>query len=494
MDLTNKDFLGEIGRGAIIAFLSIILGTVLKISFSYLVIFLASPVLYGLFSILDRIYPILTRTTGGLQSALYRTIPRLEKDEQNAVITAAIILSLLISILLVLGIVFGIDILIKNTSLDKSHSLAIIIFALHIPFIILIRIISAIFKSYKRIGLANIISTISEPVSRLTGAVIGLFFVAKTLFGLWLGVMISIVFLLISSVWLLFRYTDYEVVSPLSARSVVYEFCVYSRDSSIGTLAAIAQYQGVFILMSLVLQPLEAGLFSLGVLIVGIIRWPLSAVNQIFPPIMTDLYNNNEMEELNNLYKQTTRLLLYCIIPFLSLIIIYPKTILSTFSNAYVSDFIVLQVLAIGQAVAVIIGSVGLLLVMTDHQTESMWLQIIIDIIFVPIGAFISFKYGLIGLSVMMSGLLIINNTLELLLLYIKTELFPFTLSHLKILGTGITVFGSFIIINPPNIVFSITLFTIVCIFYYVFTYQKILHEEEKMIILNISQTLKKVI
>jgi len=194
MYLENKNFLEEIGRGAIIAFISIIVGTVLQLSFSYLIIFLTSPVLYGLFSILSRLTPILTISVGGIESGLYRTLPRLEQDEQNAVITSAIIIYFFIAILIIFGVSMGMDILIKYTSLNTSNSIAIFVFALGIPFIVLINIVSAVFKSYKKIGLANLVSTISNPLSKLIGMFLGLLFISETLFGLLSGIFISTIF------------------------------------------------------------------------------------------------------------------------------------------------------------------------------------------------------------------------------------------------------------------------------------------------------------
>lgn len=440
---TLKKIRGEIGDGALVGFVAIVFATVIGLSFSYTVIALASTAVYGFAAVLQRIVPILLGIFSGVNVGIERTLPRLDRREQNAVITLTFGFMLIGGVAVSTALIVATDTLVSISALQEQHSVAVMLFAVSVLPLFFMKTVSAVFRSRKQIRLANISSTAAIPAANVIGGVLGLIFVSSDLYGIVVGTTIATVGTALISVSLLYRYAGFRPRSPVSLLEPVTEFLTYTRDASVGRIAGLVQGQTAFLLMIVLLNPVDAGLFSMAMLLARASRFPLSSVNQIFPPIATQLYDQGNLVELNELYSQTTRLLMFAAIPVASALLLYGNEILIRFSPQYQGSAWIISILVVGQFVAVLIGSVGLLCMMTDNQTEMFWLSVCIDVVYVPVALFLAVEYGLVGLCVSVSAMLVSNNVLQLGLLYTKTGVFPFTWAHFRLAGIGGSVFSA---------------------------------------------------
>lgn len=437
---TLKQIREEIGDGAVVGLLSVVIATAVGLSFSYVVIGLASAAVYGFAAVLQRLVPILLGLFNGVNLGVERTLPRLDRREQNAVITTAGTAVTIGGTAISVGFLLTIDTLVSVSALEYRHSAAVTLFIVSVLPLLLMNSIGAVFRSRKQIRLSNISSTVAIPIANVGGGVFGLIFISQDLYGIVVGTTIATVGAAIVSMILLYRYTTFRPRSPLSLPEAVRGFLKYARDASVGRIANLVQNQTPFLLMIVFLDPVDAGLFSMTMLLGRVVRFPLSGINQIFPPIATRLYDDGNLTELNELYKQTTRLLMFAVIPAAAALLLYGNKILVSFTPQYQGSTLLVSVVVFGQLAAVLIGSVGLLCHMTDLQTEVLWLLSCLNVIYVPVSLFLVVEYGLLGLCVSATAMFVSNNVSEMLLLYWKTGLFPFTVSHLKlaVLGSGI--------------------------------------------------------
>jgi len=94
-----------------------------------------------------------------------------------------------------------------------------------------------------------------------------------------------------------------------------------------------------------------------------------AAFAPIFSPMSADLYNRKEIKRLDELYKVSTKWVLYVSIPFLLVTLVMPREVVTTlFGAQYAQGWLPLVILVLAQAVNIGTGAVGLLLVMTGHQ------------------------------------------------------------------------------------------------------------------------------
>jgi len=97
----------------------------------------------------------------------------------------------------------------------------------------------------------------------------------------------------------------------------------------------------------------------------------------------------------------------------------------------------IIPMMALAQILAVLAGTVGFLLMMTDNERKSMWLQTGLTSITLAVIVLATREYGVFGLAGAYLFGYTFNNASELVLLYRLEGLRPFTRDHLGLLGTG---------------------------------------------------------
>lgn len=119
----------------------------------------------------------------------------------------------------------------------------------------------------------------------------------------------------------------------------------------------------------------------------------LTAFNSVMSPLISELFKQNQMEELNRLYGFSTRWGLHLCLPLYTLILLLPDELITAlFGAAYADDITPLLILASAQLFNVATGAVGLILVMTGG--EYVWLlvtivsfavNIVLNLLLVPV-------------------------------------------------------------------------------------------------------------
>lgn len=141
----------------------------------------------------------------------------------------------------------------------------------------------------------------------------------------------------------------------------------------------------------------EVGIYDTAFKIAAASSIVLMAVNAIQAPSFAEMHSRGETQKLKNYVFNSTRLTFFITLPLSLMIFIFPKQILSIFGPGFESGWIALYILAIGNFISAISGSVGLLLQMTGHQqaynkiiTVTALGSVIVNFILVP-------GYGIMG-------------------------------------------------------------------------------------------------
>lgn len=490
MDEEERDALRDISDGASVGFSSLITSKVLWLSFSYIVTTLGSPALYGLISVLTRLEETLHWLFAGLLTSATRTIPRLDQDEQNSVITLLIPLVVLYIAIISILLVYFQDVILEHTILNSSNMGVLPLFLLSLVPLFIFKVSSSLFKSYKQIRLANLVSIIGRPFFYIVGFLISILLIGDTLLESWIGITFGFLILSILSIISILRYTDIAISNPFRHKDVIRDYLQYSSKSSISNILVVIQFQTVYVLMAIYLNPVQAGLFSLAIILSLITRWPLQAVNQIFPPVATELYSEENVDILNNIYKRTSILITSVCVPLAGTILIYNHQILTFFSIEYSEYTEILIVLVIGQFVAVICGSVGLLLMMTDNEKTALVIQLfIVSIAIYPL-ILATQRYGIYGLTVGNACIIILNNFLELFGLYKMEGLQPFTYRHGKLVFLSISIITPVYFVTTFSLLFSVVLWVVCLAVYYFIVWNYILVEGDRLVLKEVRSNL----
>ena len=96
----------------------------------------------------------------------------------------------------------------------------------------------------------------------------------------------------------------------------------------------------------------------------------LLAVNAIQAPTFAEIHSQKDHQRLRKYVYNSTRLLFYATAPLTLALLLFPEFILSFFGEAFTSGSFALRILAVGNFVNCITGSVGILLMMTGYQIQ----------------------------------------------------------------------------------------------------------------------------
>ncbi len=144
----------------------------------------------------------------------------------------------------------------------------------------------------------------------------------------------------------------------------------------------------------------EVGIFSVALKISTVTSLTLMAINSIAAPKFAELYSKGDMDGLQGIVRQSTRMIFWTSVPVLLCILLFPKIILGIFGEEFEAGVYALLLLAAGQFVNAISGSVGYLLQMTGNQKLFRNIILIAVVINIALNALLIQRYGINGAAV----------------------------------------------------------------------------------------------
>lgn len=126
----------------------------------------------------------------------------------------------------------------------------------------------------------------------------------------------------------------------------------------------------------------------------------LLALNLVVAPRFAALYKQNEMKQLQKLALTLVKLMVISAVPIVSIMMIFSNQIMGLFGDGFSSGGHLLQILALGQLINVVTGSVGFLLSMSGHEKDLRNTVMISGPTAVILGVFLVPVFGATGSAV----------------------------------------------------------------------------------------------
>lgn len=114
----------------------------------------------------------------------------------------------------------------------------------------------------------------------------------------------------------------------------------------------------------------EVGIFGAATRVAMLVTFFLTAMNTVIAPKFAQLYELGEIETLGRLARRFSLLITLAASPLFVLLIFAGDRLMGLFGPDFVKGGAALAILALGQAVNTVTGSVGYLLMMTGHERD----------------------------------------------------------------------------------------------------------------------------
>lgn len=207
--------------------------------------------------------------------------------------------------------------------------------------------------------------------------------------------------LLAAAVWKLTpkaapQYSTQEAGMPLFEKEVISFAGVLFGMSALEFVSG----QSDRIMLGIYLNAREVGIYSVAATMVAFVGLFLQSINQIFAPTIAELFAKGEHEMLQRLYQTLTKWSLGLTIPLGLGIMIFARPLMGVFGPDFREGWPVLAIATVGQLVSCAVGSVGLLLLMSDQQKRMVRAQAITVFLTLGLNFLLIPRVGLIGAAI----------------------------------------------------------------------------------------------
>jgi len=200
-------------------------------------------------------------------------------------------------------------------------------------------------------------------------------------------------------------------------------------------------------------RPLEVGLFQAAAQSASPLDAGVLAVGAIAGPMIANLYNRGERRRLEDLFRVSTKWILYSSLVVFLVIASGPRDLLKIFfGSKYQDGAAVLVILSIGAVIDAASGTARSMLLLTGHQKALLLISGVILVLQVGLGLYLIPRYGIAGAAVARVIAAVVLNASVLLAINNALGLSPYDRRYLKgLLAAAMAAAGLFLV-SPRGI------------------------------------------
>lgn len=307
------------------------------------------------------------------------------------------------------------------------------IFALSIPFVALLRLFSTATTISKSTKYSVISEEIGQPIIELIIIILVIWGRAAVLGVLWAAVISFCFALLLSLIFV------YKLFPEVFSKTIKFEKELARSLLLFSVPVAAANFFALFIswvdriLVGIYLPSEDAGIYASVSLASVLFVTILSGIKVIFSPMIADFFHRGENQNLEDIYRISTKWGLYFSLPVGLFFFFNSRDFLSfVFGPEYSIGAVPLAILVIGQLINIGTGPVDISLIMTNRNKDWLWLSSIAFFIDLFLNSILIPRFGIIGAaagtSITISSLYLVG----LFIIKIRIKIWPYERRFLK--------------------------------------------------------------
>lgn len=433
------DALERVAHGAAVSIPSTLLAQGLEFAFTLLLTNGFGAAAYGGYVLARRIQQLLSNVALGFRAGLSRFLPNAESDEQrDHVITVATLLMVSTATVFGVGIYVTAPTVASSAGNGAEFERFLRIFAVGLPVGVWLSSTVEVMRGLESVVSFNFVTSVAMPTVQLLVAAVGVV-VLDSLVLTAVGLVLATAVIGVGAFALLARESGVRPrIRPPATGDLWRRYLRFSVQQFFNSLVTTIQRFGFYPIIALYLSNTAGSVFAVGMLVGSLVRLPLIGVNQFVQPVAASLHDEGHTDALDRLYKSSTRLVLFSVHLLSAPVVVYHDAVMAWFGPGFVEYAHLLVGFVAAQYVSCAIGSVGMLLVMTDNQHVHLAINAFTSAFLVVTAVPLSVAFGLPGLVISFALMLSINNVVEVAALYYYEGYQPFTRSHGELLVAAV--------------------------------------------------------
>lgn len=437
-DARLADALERVAHGAVLSIPSLLVERALNLAFTVALTNGFAAATYGAFVLARRIQGLCISLAMGFSGGLSRFLPNAESATERDLLAT-------FGSLLVVGAAaaFGAGLYLAAPSIagvadaGDPFELLVRMFAVGLPASVWLRTAAELLRGLEEVGALNLALRVGFPGVQLLVGVVGVAAGAPALVAVGVLAVAGLVGT-VAAAWLARRRGLRPRLRGPQVGRVRRRYVGYTAPLFLGGIATSIQRFGFYPLIAVFLSGIAGGVFAVGSLLGMTVRLPLMGVNQFMPPVAAALHEGGEDVALKRLYHATSRLVLVGVLALAVPVVVFRGPVMAVFGPTFVAYAHLLPAFVLSQVLAAAAGSVGILLMMTDHQRALLVTDATVSAVLVVTAVPLTARYGIAGLAGSYLLTFALNNGLEVAVLYRLEGLQPFTRAHAKPVGAAV--------------------------------------------------------
>lgn len=437
----NQLSLASITRGASLFFVGRLTSKGLKFVLNLLLARGLGASLYGIYAYSMTIISfIVIFSRLGSGKSLLKFIPSCENEPQRRDFFVGLAYSTGLTVSVIVGIaLYSLAPTVSRITIDNPLFVDVLrILAIVLPFNVLIGLTSSVFQGTEQLEYKILTAEIGLPFMHVAFAGIALF-LGYSLQGVVVGVSAGTVLISIAAITILYdRTTVRPSVSSSQSRSNVARFYNFSIPLTMKEMGSILYNRIDILMVGFFLTESVVGIYQVSVLVATLLILPLTAFNQLFPPVASRLYSNDEINQLESIYETVTRWsLTVAIFPAL-IFAIFSSEVLSIFGPEFSNGWLVLTLFTVAQLTSCAVGPSGYVLMMTDHQYLTLINQWMLGILNIGLNYLFIIEFGMVGAAMATAAILSLINIVRIIEVWYTEDILPYSMKFVKPLAAGL--------------------------------------------------------
>lgn len=423
--------LRSISTGASLFFVSRLFRNGVSFGFNLLLTRTLGVGLYGIYTYgYTILQTLLIVTNFGADKLLMKFLPEHQDDStrQGRILWTVYAISTFFGVIIGIGL-FVLAPQLSRATLNSPQFVNVLrMFAVVIIFDTVARLIAGTFRALEQARLQVFTQNLVTPTLRFVFVAVALFFGGRLL-GVVAAVLAASFVTAVVAVFLLVRTIDIRprVERDLDDLFTLYRFSIPAFAKDTGGI--LFNKMDIFV-VGLLLSQSAVGIYNAAVILSGLMALPLTALNQLFPPVASRLYGNSEWDELERIYSTVTRWsFTLSLLPVLGAIV-FRKELLALFGSEFGTGTAVLVFFSVGQMVNSAVGPSAFLLLMSDHHRTVMVNHWVFGLSNVLLNYVFILEFGLIGAALATSLVLTLLNLVRLGEVYYFHGIHPYSLKY----------------------------------------------------------------
>jgi len=309
------------------------------------------------------------------------------------------------------------------------------LFSFALPFYVLVSITSFSARALHRIDYDMAVSHVLRPLLTLL-AVVASFLLGYRLMGAVAGFLVSAVLSAGLGLYLLHRLFP-ELTSKLRSRYEARTLLSYSLTVMLVGLSHLLLTRTDRIMLGILCSAEDVGIYNAAATLAIQATLFLSSFNAIFAPTIADLFHRRRMEELEALYKTTTKWIFTLTFPVVLVFVLFARPLMGLFGPGFTAGRLVLISLGIAELINAGVGSVGFMLTMTGRQGLELVNSLLLGGINVLLNLILIPKFGALGAGIATGISIAAINLVRLVEVLWLYRIHPYKVSYWKPVVAG---------------------------------------------------------